>query len=532
MTSAPERPALGTGWRAAAWVLLALLTAALPLNAQEPVLEPRPAHEPVRAQDPIRASLPPSEPLRLTLAESLELALRNNLALQAAAISPEIETQRILVQQGAFDPLFDFNGSRQDAETPTGSQIEAGKEIRYGFDSGIRERFWTGTSFEVRYLQNRLTTNQFFATLNPVYTNLVSFTLAQPVLRGGWAPYNLNLIRQARLVRKASVLTYDSSVRDTLLLVEQLYWDLVFAIQDLEVKRGSVKLGEELRDINRRRLEVGVGTQLEITEAESNIATRQAAVTVAENVMNNLKDRLRRLILPDDAPELWRRDLIPSETAAEQAPPVPEFPEAYKTALANRPEYRRSEVSLKALELEVDRLKNLRLPQLDLVSSWQLNALSDSRGDNASQLWNHFRSGGDEFRTWEAGLSFSIPIGNRSAHGLWLAQVLTVRQARVLQRDLALQIGLEVAEALRLISDSAKAIEESRRARELTEEQLRAEQARYESGLSTNYQVLEVQDDLAQRRSAEKRAVSSLAIAVARFERAVGRVPDLTRPRS
>lgn len=514
MTPAPERPALRPGG-GAGWVLLVLLTAALPLSAQ----------------DPVRAPFPPSEPIHLTLAQALELSLRNNLLLQAAALNPEIDTQRIIVQQGVFDPLFDIGGSREDAETPTGSQLEAGKQIRDNYSTGIRQQFWTGTNFEARYLQGRLLTNNFFATINPTYASTMRFTVSQPLLRGGWAPYNLNLIRQARLSRKASILGYESNVRDTLLLVEQSYWDLVFAIQDVEVKKGSVKLGEELRDINRRRLEVGVGTQLEITQAESDIAEREAAVTVAENVMNNLKDRLRRLILPDDAPDLWQRDLIPSETGSDQPPPVPEFPEAYQAALANRPEYQRSETNLKALELEVDRRRNLKLPSLDAVGYWQLNALSGSWEQNLDQMWSHFRSGGDEFRTWQAGLSFSIPIGNRTAHGLWMEQVLVLRQARVLHRDLQLQIGVEVAEALRLISDSAKAIHQSRRARELTEEQLRAEQARYESGLSTNYQVLEVQDDLAQRRSAEKRAISSLAIAVARFERAVGRVPDVNRAR-
>jgi outer membrane protein TolC len=74
-------------------------------------------------------------------------------------------------------------------------------------------------------------------------------------------------------------------------------------------------------------------------------------------------------------------------------------------------------------------------------------------------------------------------------------------------KDLEKTIAVEVREAYRQIKTDIKRVHATRLARKLAEEKLSAEEKKFEVGLSTSFNVLEFQEDLAEQQSNEIKAV-------------------------
>ncbi|HSM51263.1 MAG TPA: TolC family protein, partial [Thermoanaerobaculia bacterium] len=127
-----------------------------------------------------------------------------------------------------------------------------------------------------------------------------------------------------------------------------------------------------------------------------------------------------------------------------------------------------------------------------------------------------------EYRGWTVGVGFAYPLGNRSARAQRAAAELAVEQAGTQERELELGIATEVRTAVRAVEAAAKAIESAKASRGLAEKNLEAEQRKYENGLSTSFQVLQIQDDLTGARSRVVAAVSAFRRALASYRRALG----------
>ncbi len=98
-------------------------------------------------------------------------------------------------------------------------------------------------------------------------------------------------------------------------------------------------------------------------------------------------------------------------------------------------------------------------------------------------------------------------MGNRAAKSRLLASKLESSQLLMEIKDLEKTIILEVREAARQIETDVKRIQAARIARQLAEEKLSAEEKKFEVGLSTSFNVLEFQTDLAEEQSNELKAI-------------------------
>jgi outer membrane protein TolC len=200
--------------------------------------------------------------------------------------------------------------------------------------------------------------------------------------------------------------------------------------------------------------------------------------------------------------------MTPIETTekAETARLEPALAEAIRTALAHRPELQQQELSIDALEINERLARNATLPSLDLTARYGFSGLGGTLNETEpipqmmksgfSDSWNSVT--GWDFPAWALGVNLSVPIGNNEAEATLVRRRWELQQGEARLRSMQQMIIQQVRVAVRALSDGAANIDAALASVELAERNLEAEQTKFDNGLSTNFQVLQIQDDLAQ----------------------------------
>ncbi len=484
---------------------------------------------------PEKATPKPGQVMVLSLQESILLGLKNNLDIVIEGFNPKIRATDVTAAKAVFDPdvfaEFGF-GSTQTPNRNTLAGVTESKVDDFDWSFGLRQDLSTGGSYELRFDNNRNFNNaQFFVVQQPVFADLqtayssdLSLTVIQPLLKNFGVDINRTQIKIAENDREISLDRFRETIMDVVTQIQDVYWDLVFTIEDLKVERRSLRLAQELAELNRARVRAGVAAPVEIIQAETDIAAREALVTVAEKRMRDAEDRLKVVLnIPKEGE--WGGAVHPADPAR-FSPITPDLPGAVADALRMRPEYEAAKVGLSNKELNFRFTRNQLLPDLSFQGGVGINGLSaldPSYGDALDDLGS-----GNNF-SYSAGLVLSIPIGNRAARAEFVKAQLGVQQAQVSLRDLELEITAQVREAVRRINANTKLVADTRAARELAEEQLRIEQKRLEAGVSTTFEVLRFQRDLAVTQSAEVRSLTNYNKSIANLDRVRGVVLEKHR---
>jgi outer membrane protein TolC len=504
-------------------------------------------------------------PLRLSLADALRLALEQNLDIAVIDYDRRIARERIVTELGAFDPVIGVGtpgatamvgspagGFGQAApaaggigysssETPSTSAL-AGADVSRGAafatQAQVRQRFDFGLSYEAAYDVGRSTTNSTFTSLNPSWSNNLGFAVSQPLLRGRGKEASGSQLLLAQRNRTVSEENFRAQVNGILFDVVNAYWELVFAERNMQVAESSSQLAQEQLGRTRDQVEVGMLAPVEETQAQVAVAQRRNDLILARNASANAADTLRALLEAESLPGGWETELVVTEDPAVTPRPA-DVDAALQAALANRPEVAAAEATIAANRVQVDKARSDLLPALDLVGSLLYQGIGGDRlvrgafpdtriievipggyGDALSQLF------GLGFGTWRIGFNFSMPIGNHTAEGNFAQATLAEDQARAELQRIRQQTILEVRQAARSVDDAGELVVSTRATRELAEQQLAIEQDRFEVGMSTNFEVLAFQDDLARAQVQELRAMIDYLRAEAALARVTGSLPD------
>lgn len=452
----------------------------------------------------------PAPTLALSLEEAVELALRNNLELRSAWLEEQVLRARIMQALGEFDPaLFaELSGGRQeslfagsfpvDPSDPTSgtvTRILSARHDRMNLAMGVRGLLETGMSYELTFTTD-YDFDQQGSEINPIFTNSTRLTFTQPLLRSAWPDYQLAPVRLARIGTRRAHQTYRGVERDKIKEIQEVYFELVFAKADLEVKRRSLELAERQVALTRVQVETGTLPRVEITAAESARAGRQAEVVTAQAAVVAAEDRLRRLILGFDDESDWELRLVPTEGAEVEQPQLLELQEILARAEAVEPSLLEARLAVEEAEVAVQQRSREALPRLDLGGSVAAVGLDEDaiRGHRLA-----FEREGA--LSWNLELGFEYPLGNRAAEARVAEAELALRQARVDLRNARIELAFQVRRTLRDIRVARRSIEARGEAVRLAAEQLQNERVRLELRTTTNFQVFQVEEQLSQRRS-------------------------------
>ena len=475
----------------------------------------------------------------LSLEDCILIALRNNLGIQSAVLSPLLADSYVAWAKEKFLPRLSFGFSRQDNSSASYSFIDAAEKVTSqsnDLSASVSQAIPTGGAVSVALSGYKSESNRSFQTINPRYGSTLSFSFSQPLLRNFGSKMSRRDIIISQNNKDISESQLRSVLLDTVFNVEQAYWNLIYAIENLKVKQQSLDLAKDLLAKNKREVEVGMVAPIEILSAEAEVATREADILQAEIAVTNSEDLLKTTINIGAEEGSGQVRIVPSDEPTQEARAV-SLDEALKTALDMRPDLQATRVGLKNKELNVAYSKNQVLPDLNLYTSYWSPGIS---GTQLLYLDNNPLTGvvvgripggagsalsdalGLRYENWSFGIQLSVPVSAFTSRAQYEVSKIGYEQSMVDLENLEQRIFLEVRTAVRAVGINFKRVQAYRAARELAEKKLEAEEKKLKVGLTTNYVVLQYQRDLADARTAELRALIEYNLTLAYLDKSEG----------
>ena len=505
----------------ALWGILALAAAA---GAQQgPTISARPGQ---RVARPLPS--PVDGAIRLSLDEAIALAVANNQDLNVAVSAAEASQWNLLTTEGIFDPVLAGFANRNHAEQPASSVLQGaavGVSDTYNFGADVTQVAPWGGIFTLGTTGGRSATNSTFFLINPSFNAGLTATVTQPLLRNFGMTATKWQIWIARNTRDATYQTFVRSIQTGINSVEQAYWDLVYAYQNLDVKKESLVIAQDLNRITKIKIDVGSLAPIDITQTEVGIAQAEQDIITAEGQIGDAEDRIKRQLNFDRAS--WPEPIIPTDNV-HMEPAKIRAEEGVQTAIAKRPE-----VLAQAYATDSDRVRyeywsNQVLPRVDLVGSYGNVGLDGTVHDQNGNVIA-LNGIGDayhqvidrNFKTWSIGLNVSYPILNRTARGQRGFAKYTWESDRALLTTTQQNVIVEVRAAARAIETASRQIVAASKGRELAEKNLDAEKKKFDNGMTTSFQVNQIQRDLSAARTLELQALVVYRKAIAAYHAAI-----------
>ncbi len=440
----------------------------------------------------------------------------------------------------SFDPILQGTFSVERAKTPLSNTVFTGVNnlsqntttANFTYSQG----FATGTNMSVGFNNSRTSTNAIRTFINPTLNSGFRFTLSQHLLQGfGFGP-NQRFIKIAKNNREISDVAFRLQVITTVNQIQNIYWDLVNAYEDVKVKERSLALAEKTLSDNKKQVEIGTLAPIEIVRAQSEASTRKQDLIVSQTNLQ-LQQLLMKNALSRSLTDAALADavVIPTDTmqvpAGEEITPTQDL---VNDALAHRAELAQARIDLVNRDITKKSARNALLPSLDAFAFYGASGLGGDQNAlitcgnpgapappdcippgtlGRTSFGGTFGSLFDSSSPDKgAGLQLTIPIRNRSAQADQVRSELEYRQAQMRMQQLENQIRIEVRNAVFALQQNRARVDAARAAVELGRQSLDAEQKKYALGASTNTLVLQAQRDLAQ-------AESNLVAAQAAYEK-------------
>lgn len=445
----------------------------------------------------------------LGLSDVVRRMLEHNLDLQIRDLQPLLAQDALMRARASFDPraFAEVTYENVQRQQNTIEFISTGglvpQQGRYEEENvrtrvGLGGRLFTGATYELSAtaaeLDNSINRTSPLAPFRPEYQSLLGFELTQPLLQNRGSAAALAEIRIATLELGVSELERELELTNKLIEVVNAYYDLVFGQENLRVKLEAEQSAARLLGDNRRRLEVGRASPLDVSQAEVRVSEAREEVLLARDFLRDRRVALLRLISPDFTaarlPELTvRADFVPV------APPA--AAELLAHARQHRPDVRLAADESAIAALRHRRARNGALPQLDLNFTYGLNGLESSWGDT---LYRATRANEPQ---WSGGLVLSLPLGNRAARAEARSARRLEEQAELRRRQVDLNLALDIHHALDRLALQQERLATAGTSREAAEQGLRAELQRLEAGQTTAFNVLQMQDRASAARTRE-----------------------------
>ncbi len=564
-------------------MMLAMLVTVISAFAQQPVSSPeqtklqemavppvapdfRAAQKPLRELSRVGIDMNRQRPL--SLRDALSMALENNKDIEVARENVRIAEFELRGAQGAYDPRFTTNAFYERAENPISSFLSGGQNgstIQSDYTANARlegQSAVLGGSYRLDFSSVRFTTNNQFTALNPQYPTALTFNYTQPLVRG--LKFD-NSRRQIEIARKNLSLT-DAQFRqraiDTITNVQRAYWDLVFALRNLQVQHDAVTSARSQLSHNKRLVEEGQLAPIDIVAAEAQISTYEQGVYSALEEVSRAENSLKNLVAENQKSSIWTESLVPIDPVDLALPDVT-LPEALKTAMENRPELQQSNVVKEINEIDRRYFKDQTKPAVDLVGTYGISGLAGGistagvnpftasnlqvrqRVDELSvlagleplpivppQTFSPDLLGGygqslqnllaNRYANFKIGVQISLPLRNRTAEAQLGRSLVEGERIATQREQLEQTIQVDVRNALQSMRSSEARLRAAVATREASEQQYSSEQRKLDAGQSTVFLVLERQTALTTARGMELKAQTDLNKSIADLQRATG----------
>jgi len=481
--------------------------------------------------------------LRLTLQDAIRLMLLNNTEVRISQSQFNQSSFGIGRAYSAFDPVFtaSFTPTRSNQPTTTalaGAQTLSTLQQESNF--AYNQQFQTGTNYSIQFSTQRFTTNSSFATFNPSFTSGATFSVGQHLLRGRGYVVNHGPILIAQRNVKQARANFEAQLNDSILSTIDQYWNLVGAQKNLAVVQDSLKLAEQSYAHDKRALELGALSPLDIYRSESTVAQRRLQLIQAEYQIKPLEDQLRRTIGADLDSRAGALDIELAESADVSGDlATADIPTALETAFGRRPELEAVRQQLANDDTNVFIANNNLQPDLSVTGAYTSNGIGGnvvdtsggtsviiSRGGLLDAL---DQVGGFGFPTYAVGLNLRLPIRNHQAEADLGSALVSKRGDLYQLRSRQQQITVEVRNAVHQLEESKLSLAAAANALDLAKKALAADQRKYELGAETIFFVLDAQNSVQQAQQSYVQAEIGYQMALAALDHATGNLLERNR---
>ncbi len=458
--------------------------------------------------------------LRLSLEDCVRIALEQNNDILIASYDTLGADSGIDAAKGEFDPVWQSEFNFLDAATSTSQQtrvfgnISSVETFRTTTSTGISGKLHSGTLYDLSFLVNREETT--FGRFVQDYDATLRLTITQPILRGAGFHINRVRIRQAENTKKISDAQFQLTLLNAVADLVRAYWDHVGAIETLNVQHAALENADRLLEIQETRNKIGMTADIEVVQAQAGVIERQGDFFAARSRIEDAGDVLKQIMaLETDA------RIIPLNRPGEtELPPLD--PDSYKEsldrsierALELRPETKMTALEIENARLEEMRAKNEMLPQLDVTGSYNQGGRNEFFGDSLSGLADR------QDDAYTIGFRFSVPIGNRTARSNHRRSQASRQAAQQRQHQTLQALTFNVGRAARSVMTNKVLVKSNEQSRLLQEVLVLAEERKAEAGVTTSFQVLQIQEQLTaaftqevQARIAHEKALIDLQLA-------------------
>ena len=489
----------------------------------------------------------------LTLNEAIRLALENNNDIEVTRKNVRIAEFDLRAARGVYQPRLTGQTYYERATVPNISffapDVTTVTNGSFVGNAGVRAfipKF--GTVLDVTANNTRLASDNPISIISPQFNSNVTASITQPIFRGRGFDQNRRTIEIAKRNLSLTDAQFRQRTIETIANVQRAYWDLAFALRNLQVQRDAVKDAKSQYEHNKRLVEEGQLAPIDITAAETQVANFEQAVYEALNTVTVAENNLKNLIAREKNAKIWSESLTPIDPV-DIAPPDTTLKEALDTALVNRPELELNQVQRDINAIDRRFFADQKKPQIDLVASYTsagvggslnpqftnpfcrenpndptcvaaLQALLQNVGGSGSAVTDVFSN---KYPTVRFGVQFNLPLfGDKTAGAQYGRSLVEGERIETQRQQLEQNIQVDVRNALQAVRTAEARLRAAAIARENSVKQYESEQRKLDAGQSDIYKVLERQTALTQARSSELRAQTELNKAIADLQRATG----------
>lgn len=444
----------------------------------------------------------PTGEIQMTLPEAVFVSLRQNRQIRSAYLNRIVQKFDLRVAEDKFMPQGNLTGSvnvERDTNGPTTSVLAAGPNATLLLPTGAQFAFAWNTTQTRQWLREGTRSAGSDLTL----------TVTQPLLRGAGIDVNTASVRLARIAEAGNLLQLRDTISNTITQVIQAYHAFVAARQQLDIARVSLQRAGELLEVNRALVEAGRMAANEVVQTEATVATQEVSLLTAENAFDAARLALLDLLALDA-----RTRIVPSDRLTAQFARI-DVEKARELALANRSDFRQQQLALRSAEINLAVAKNSRLWDLSMTGGVAVNTQDRQAGRAVDKLDNTRPD-------LRVGLQLVIPLRDLTREQGEVSASIGLRQAELQLEVIEASLDRVVRDAVRNVDIRWKQLSLAQRARELAARTLELELAKLRSGRSSNFQVLQFQDNLQAAETAELSALVAYVDFLATLDRELG----------
>ena len=482
-----------------------------------------------QAQTNTTATITNANVRAMSLQDCIQEALRHNLDIQIQRYNPQISLYTLRADYAGYDPAFNFSGTHTYNVSPPTVNPYAGtnKQIQLlpatvtegnTFNTGVGGMLPSG-------LQYNFTANasEDTSTFSPRYSSgQMEMSLTQPLLKNFWIDSTRLTIRLARNNVKYSVQGLRNQLITSVTAVENAYYELIFAIDNVSVQKEALNLAQTQLDQDNERVQIGTLAILDVQQDEAQVAQSKANLIGAQYTLVSDQNALKNLLADTNYVTWHDIDLQPTESLIAPEQPF-NLQESWRKGLTERPDLLQSQLTVEnqGIQLKFDR--NQIYPQLNLNGTYGFNGAA---GDFNGTV-NEFNKGNAPFYTY--GAQFSVPLDNVGARNTYKSDKASLQQKVLQLKQLEQTIMVGIDNAVKQAESDYQGVQASHEATVYAAAALDAEQKKYAVGKSTTFTVLQLQNSLTSARSQEIRALANYNQALANLAQQEGSTLERNR---